>query len=85
MLIITMVNGIFRILEVAILIDCLISWVPDLRYSKFAEIIHSITNPVLEPCRQLQYKLGLDLPVDFSPIIALLVMDVIRTLLVWII
>lgn len=76
------IDGVFRILEIAILIECISSWIPQMRYNKFIEIIHSVTEPILEPCRRLQYRFFSNMPVDFSPIIALLAMDVIRGLLV---
>lgn len=81
MIIIRAINGIFRVIELAILVECLASWIPQLRYNKFMDIVHSITYPILEPCRRLQYRFLMDSPIDFSPLIALLALDVIRTIL----
>ena len=76
------IDGVFRILEIAILIECISSWIPQMRYNKFIEIIHMIIEPVLEPFRRLQYRFLSNMPIDFSPIIALLAMDFIRMILV---
>ncbi len=78
----SLIDGVFRILEIAILAECIGSWIPQARYSKFMEIVHSVTGPILEPCRRLQYRFLSNMPVDFSPLIALLIMDVIRGILV---
>lgn len=72
------VNGIFRIIELAIIVECIASWIPQLRYNQFMDIVHSITNPILEPCRKLQDRFLGSMPVDFSPILAFAILDVIR-------
>ncbi|MDO5518692.1 MAG: YggT family protein [Clostridium sp.] len=82
MMLYNLIDGVFRILEIAIIVECLASWIPQARYSRFMDIIHSITAPILEPCRKLQYRFLSNMPVDFSPLIALLIMDVIRGILV---
>ena len=40
-----------------------------------ATIVYAITNPILMPFRTLQDRLLPDSPIDFSPIIALFVID----------
>ncbi|HCW54370.1 YggT family protein [Clostridium sp. SM-530-WT-3G] len=82
MILYNVVDSVFRIFEIAILIECIASWIPQIRYNKFIEIIHMITEPVLEPFRRLQYRFLSNMPIDFSPIIALLAMDFIRMILV---
>lgn len=72
------VNGIFRIIELAIIVECIASWIPQLRYNQFMDIVHSITNPILEPCRKLQDRFLGSMPIDFSPILAFAILDVIR-------
>ena len=82
MILYNLIDGVFRILEIAILIECISSWIPQMRYNKFMDVIHSFTEPILEPCRRLQYRFFSNMPVDFSPIIALLAMDLIRGFLI---
>ena len=57
------ISGIFRIIELAILVEC-------------------ISYPILEPCRRLQDKFVSDSPIDFSPILALFLLDIIRGVLI---
>lgn len=82
MILYSLIDGVFRILEIAIIVECISSWIPQARYNKFMEIIHSVTGPILEPCRKLQYRFFSNMPVDFSPFIAILVMDIFRGILV---
>lgn len=82
MILYSLIDGVFRILEIAIIVECIGSWIPQARYNKIMEVIHSITDPILEPCRRLQYKFFSNMPVDFSPFIAILLMDIIRGILV---
>ena len=76
------VNGIFRIIELAIFVECIASWIPQLRYNQLMDIVHSITNPILEPCRRLQNRFLGDMPIDFSPILALFILDFVRGALI---
>lgn len=76
------ISGIFRIIELAILVDCIASWIPQLRYNQFMDIVHSITYPILEPCRKLQNRFLGDSPIDFSPILALFLLDIVRGILI---
>lgn len=82
MILYSLIDGVFRILEIAIIVECIGSWIPQARYNKIMEVIHSITDPILEPCRRLQYRFFSNMPVDFSPFIAILLMDIIRGILV---
>ncbi|MDU4476145.1 YggT family protein [Clostridium sp.] len=74
-IIIRLMNTVFGIIELAILIECIASWIPQLRYNKFMDIVYAITNPILTPFRSLQDRFFPDSPIDFSPIIALFVID----------
>ena len=76
------ISGIFRIIELAILVDCIASWIPQIRYNQFMDIVHSITYPILEPCRRLQNRFLGDSPIDFSPILALFLLDIVRGILI---
>lgn len=81
MILYNIINTIFSLFEVAIVIECISSWIPQSRYNKFIEIVHMITEPILEPCRRLQYRFLSNMPVDFSPFIALLAMEFISKIL----
>jgi len=77
----TIIFTLFKLLELAILIECISSWIPQARNNKFIETIHNFIYPMLEPFKILQDKLIPRLPMDFSPIMAILVLDVFRRLL----
>lgn len=81
-MIIEAISIIFRIIELAILAECISSWIPQLRYNQFMDIVRSITNPILEPCRRLQDRFFGNSPIDFSPILALFILDFIRELII---
>ena len=81
-LIAKIIDGVFGLLELAIIIECISSWIPQMRYSSFMEIIYIITSPILEPFRALQDRLIQGLPVDFSPVIAIVVIGFVRNVLI---
>ena len=74
-------NTLFNLLELAIFIECIASWIPQIQGNKFISIIHNFTYPLLDPFRRLQDKFSPGLPMDFSPIIALFVIDLLKRLL----
>ncbi len=62
----------FDVLYWAILIRCILSWLPISRNNPFSEIIIGITEPILGPVRRLFYNSPIGGgSIDFSPIIAL--------------
>jgi len=74
-------NTLFGLLELAILLECIASWIPEIQGNKFISLIHNFTYPLLDPFRRLQGKFSPGLPMDFSPIIALFVIDLLKRLL----
>lgn len=73
----------FRLLELyelIILLRCIMSF---FGYSRFYEVLCSITDPVLKPIRELLWKTPLgDFPLDFSPVVAILLIGVAERCLV---
>lgn len=59
------------ILSFMIVIRCLMTWVPGGSQNRLYEILYTITSPIEEPIRSAMYKFT-NGPIDFSPIIALL-------------
>lgn len=74
----TALGLLFRFLEAAILIDVILSWIPGGRGGRLAELLHVFTEPLMKPGRILQEKIMPGLMMDFSPIIALFILDIIR-------
>ena len=54
---------------------CILSWLPIGQNNIFVRILVAITEPIMGPIRKLIYKspLGRGMMVDFSPVLALLV------------
>ena len=74
-----------NLLNWLIIIQCLMSWFPGARYSKGYEIISMFTEPLVGPIRDILFKY-IDIPIDFSPIIAFFVISMVQRLiysLVW--
>lgn len=74
-----------NILNWLILIQCLMSWFPGARYSKAYEILSMFTEPLVGPIREVLFRY-IDIPIDFSPIIAFFVISMVQKLiysLVW--
>lgn len=60
-----------EIIDLAILVRILLSFLPNLRHNKLSDIIYHITEPILYPCRMILDRLGLgNGMLDFSPILA---------------
>lgn len=77
----------YDILSFAILIRCIISWLPISSGNAFVRLIYALTEPVLGPVRRLIEKspIGGGMMIDFSPVIAYIILNFIYVLLVRII
>jgi YggT family protein len=77
------INIVFQVLWWAILIRVLLSWLPmaNIRidpYNPAIRLLYSITDPILEPLRRFT-TIGM---IDLSPLVALLLLDFIRQILI---
>ena len=74
-----LVSLIFNILYFLLVVRIILSWVsPDL-YNEIVQVIYRITDPILIPFRRLPLQVG---GIDFSPIVAFLVLSVLRNFIV---
>ena len=79
------INMFFNLLEFLIFIRILLSWIPIFGYNNpIGRLIYSLTEPILGPCRRMLDKspLGGGMMLDFSPVIALILMMLVKQLLV---
>jgi YggT family protein len=79
-LIATAIYYMLDILVYAIFIYVILSWVPNGRNSKFGYLLARFIEPVLGPIRNLfqRRSSATMMPIDFSPLIALLLIRVLR-------
>lgn len=70
----------FRIIEFLIFARVLLSWIPIGRDSRLVALIYQLTEPILAPIREIieRSAFGKNMIMDFSPIIALFLLDFIR-------
>ncbi|HEY7467343.1 MAG TPA: YggT family protein [Dehalococcoidia bacterium] len=71
----------FLVLTIAIVARALITWVPNLIDPRgpIAEFLYTITEPILAPIRSVMPRMGM---FDFTPMIAIILLQVIREILI---
>jgi len=78
-LLIYFIDLVFTLLSVAILARVLLSWIRVSPYHPAVEFLYRITEPILAPLRRIIPPFGM---VDISPIIAMLLLQIIQQVLV---
>ena len=75
---ISSIDKFLQLLEMLVFVDAMMSWVIRPRSNRFSKILGLIVDPVLKPCQILQKKIVSNFPIDFSPLMALLFIELIR-------
>ena len=70
------------LVEFLIFADALMSWFIKSRSNQISNIIRTIVDPILVPCHKLQAKIMPRSPIDFSPIIAIFVIEFLKVIIV---
>ena len=70
-----------NVLKWLIIIQCLMSWFPGARYSRAYEILSMFTEPLVGPIREVLFRY-IDIPIDFSPIIAFFIISMVQRLII---
>jgi YggT family protein len=70
-----------KLLELLIFVDAVLSWFIRPRSNGISKYIGIVVDPVLAPCTKLQRKVLPNVPVDFSPLIAILIIEFFRMLI----
>lgn len=74
------VNGLFSLITMLVVIWCLLSWFPNIRwYDQPFKTLDKIVSPILAPFKKVIPPIG---NIDISPIIALFVLQGIQHILV---
>lgn len=73
-------NTILTIISLAIIVRAFLSWVYPVGKDPYTKILLDITEPLLAPVRGLLSRL-LPLPIDFSPIVVILLIQFLQRML----
>ncbi|WP_315114448.1 YggT family protein [uncultured Clostridium sp.] len=79
----SIITKFFNVVEWAILIDVILSFIP--MNNSFTQIIRTITEPLLAPGRRIQELILPGLMIDFSPVFALFMLNILERLILSII
>ena len=74
-----LVSKLFDVIYLLLIVRIILSWVNPDPYSKIVQVIYKITDPILAPFKRLPLQVGM---FDFSPIIAFIVINVLRNFIV---
>lgn len=81
-MLIYLISSLFRVVELAILIECILSWFIHDRNNTFMAMLQSFTEPILRPFRYIQERFIGNLPIDISPIFALVALDILKPIVI---
>lgn len=71
-------NILFDVLEYAIFIEVILSWVYRGNGNVFTDILHILTDPFMIPARKIHERLIPSTMLDFSPIIAYFLIAILK-------
>jgi len=77
------VSKFFSIIYLLMFIRILLSWIRVSPYNSLVNIIYQLTDPILEPFRNLIDRAGINTGfIDFSPLIAFFVLQLLESLII---
>ncbi len=76
-----LVSLLINLLETAIILSAILSWFPVRGLYEIKRVLDSIVSPILEPIQKVLYRYVNLGGIDISPIIALVLLSVIRRIL----
>lgn len=76
--VVSFINILFNVLLFAILGRVLISWIDPMGNMRITQILHEITEPILGPLRSVLPSFGM---FDLSPIVAMLLLQLLQNLI----
>ena len=77
------IGAAFNIYYFLIIAEVLLSWFPHNRANPIFRFVHEMTEPFLGIFRRL-FRVGARMPIDFSPIIALIALSLLESLIFYI-
>lgn len=70
------------VLDITILAEILCSLIPTVKEGKMYKILVAFNYPVLEPFRRLQEKFFSNMMIDFSPMLAIMFLNLLKRVLI---
>jgi YggT family protein len=80
-LLVRVLDFVVTIYTFLIIVRAIISWVNPDPYSPIVRTLDRLTGPVLNPIRKVMQRISGNLPIDFSPIIAIFLIQLLGRLL----
>jgi YggT family protein len=83
------IDLVLKIFEAALVVRVLVSWLPVSRDNKLIDLLYTITEPVLGPIRRMLERSSLMNSsvfsmMDFSPVVAFILIGVLRNVIIMI-
>ena len=80
------VSSLLRIYELLLIARAILSWFPMVQGNAIDAFLYNVTEPVLAPIRNVLWKIPFlaNMPIDFSILVAFLLIDVLRTIIFYI-
>ncbi len=75
---ISIINITFQVLMMVIFIRVILSWFPHNPYNPLIKIIYQISNPILNPVRNIIPPIG---GLDISPIVVIFIIQIIKNII----
>jgi YggT family protein len=81
--IISIIKIFIYVLQLAMLLRAVLSWIPDMQESKLSDFLYTVTEPVVIPVRMLFEKMNWfqNMPLDVSFIVAYLLLSILSAIL----
>ena len=79
---ISLINMIFNLFYYAIILEVILSWVYANRTNQYIELLHKVTRPLLQPGRMIQERFFNNTMIDFSPLVALFIITILKRVVV---
>jgi YggT family protein len=78
------VSIVFRLLQMALFVRIVLSWIPHDPFHPFIQLLRQLTDWIMIPCRNLldRFIPPTSIGIDFSPILAFFALDLAQRLLV---
>ena len=67
----------YKVLNIVILIRCFASFLVRPPFPRWYQIVIDISEPLLAPCRKLLWRFQQNMGIDFSPVLALILLQII--------